>query len=102
MANATNFSSSGADTENIGVIITKTTICMFLLALSLAENSLVLLIFKLNFRNRLRSTNCYFIANMSLAVGAPSVAKSLFDDIKRNVTKFIKCNEIQRNEIQMP
>ena len=67
MANATNFSSSGADTENIGVIITKTTICMFLLALSLAENSLVLLIFKLNFRNRLRSTNCYFIANMSLA-----------------------------------
>ena len=34
--------------------------------------------------------------------GAPSVAKSLFDDIKRNVTKFIKCNEIQRNEIQMP
>ena len=34
--------------------------------------------------------------------GAPSVAKSLFHDIKRNVTKFIKCNEIQRNEIQMP
>lgn len=67
MANATNFSSSGTDTENIGVIITKTTICMFLLALSLAENSLVLLIFKLNFRNRLKSTNCYFIANMSLA-----------------------------------
>ena len=34
-----------------------------------------------------------------LQFGAPSVAKYLFDDMKRNVTKFMKCNEIQRNEI---
>ena len=40
--------------------------------------------------------------NRSHEYGAPSVAKSLFGDIKQNVTKFIKCNEIQRNEIQMP
>ena len=63
MENATNSSI----VENKVETITKTSICMLVLTVSLVENILVLVVLKKDFRNRLRTANSYFIANMSVA-----------------------------------
>ena len=63
MENATNKSM----VENKAETITKTSICMLVLTVSSVENILVLVVLKKYFRNRLRTANSYFIANMSVA-----------------------------------
>ena len=68
MENCTNSTTTGAEGDSSEFIITKTTICMLVLAVSLIENILVLLVLKKNFRKRLKRTaNTYFIANMSVS-----------------------------------
>ena len=68
MENGTN-SLTFADSkgENVELILTKATICMFVLVLSLIENIAVLVIIKKNYRSRMRIANKFFIANMSLS-----------------------------------
>ena len=63
MENTTNSSM----VENKAETITKTSICMLVLTVSLVENILVLVVLKKYFKNRLRTVNSYFIANMSVA-----------------------------------
>lgn len=65
MENATN--SSVVTNEVDSFELTKATICMLALAVSLVENILVLVVLKKDFRNNLRTANSYFIANMSVA-----------------------------------
>ena len=66
MENATNSSSIGSKGENFELIITKASICMFVLVLSLIENIAVLVILKKNYRSRMRTANSFLIANMSI------------------------------------
>ena len=63
MENAT----SSSMVENKAETIAKTSICMLVLTVSLVENIFVLVVLKKDFRNRLRTANSYFIANMSVA-----------------------------------
>ena len=67
MENATNPPTVESKGDSFELTITKTAICMFILTVSLIENIVVLAVLKKNFRNRLRSANSYFIANMSVA-----------------------------------
>ena len=67
MENATNQSTTDSEGDTYELIITKATICMLVLAVSLFENILVLVVLKKDLRNRLRTANSYFIANMSVA-----------------------------------
>lgn len=67
MDNATNSSIIGSKEESFELVITKTSICMFALVLSLIENTAVLVILKKNYGNRMRTANSFFIANMSTA-----------------------------------
>ena len=67
MDNATNSSAIGSKGESFELVITKTSICMFVLVLSFIENIAVLVILKQNCGNRMRTANSFFIANMSVA-----------------------------------
>lgn len=67
MDNATNSSIIGTKGERFELIIAKTSICMFVLVLSLIENIAVLVILKQNYGNRMRTANTFLIANMSVA-----------------------------------
>ena len=49
------------------LVVAKTVVCMLVLALSLIENAIVLVVVKKDYRNRLRTANSYLIANMSIA-----------------------------------
>lgn len=66
MENATNSSTIGPKGESFELIITKASICMFVLVLSLIENIAVLVILRKNYRSRMRTANSFFIANMSV------------------------------------
>lgn len=67
MESATNSSVTDLEGDSFEVIVAKTVICMLVLAVSLIENILVLVVLKKDFRKRLRTANSYFIANMSTA-----------------------------------
>ena len=67
MDNATNSSAIGSKGESFELVITKTSICMFVLVFSFIENIAVLVILKQNCGNRMRTANSFFIANMSVA-----------------------------------
>ena len=68
MENMTNSSNIGPEAlkESFELIITKASISMFVLLLSFIENIAVLVILKKNYRNRMRTANSFFIANMSI------------------------------------
>ena len=51
--------------DSFKLVAAKTSVCMLVLALSLIENAIVLVVVKKDYRNRLRTTNSYLIANMS-------------------------------------
>ncbi|XP_074620788.1 substance-P receptor-like isoform X3 [Acropora palmata] len=53
--------------DSFKLVVAKTSVCMLVLALSLIENVIVLVVVKKDYRNRLRTADCYFIANMSIA-----------------------------------
>jgi len=67
MDNATHVSINGSKGESFELVVTKASICMFVLVLSLIENIAVLVILKQNYGNRMRTANSFFIANMSVA-----------------------------------
>ena len=51
--------------DSFKLVAAKTSVCMLVLALSLIENAIVLVVVKKDYRNRLRTANSYLIANMS-------------------------------------
>lgn len=53
--------------DSFELLVVKTSICMLVLSLSLIENVIVLAVLRKNYRNRLRTANSYFLANMSIA-----------------------------------
>ena len=67
MENTNTSSVAESKEDSFELAITKTTICMAVLAVSLIENIFVLVVLKKDFGNRLRTANSYFIANMSVA-----------------------------------
>ena len=52
--------------DSFKLVVAKTSVCMLVLALSLIENVIVLVVVKKDYRNRLRTANSFLIANMSI------------------------------------
>ena len=67
--NSTDWSVSAqyGEADSFELLVVKTSICMLVLSLSLIENVIVLAVLRKNYRNRLRTANSYFLANMSIA-----------------------------------